>query len=37
MKLENDLGDKFKVDSSFSDLKLEPFAHSKDGSFNGKW
>ena len=36
--MENGLGDEFKVDSSFSDLKLEPFANSTDGSFgNGKW
>ena len=38
MQLGNDLGAKFEVDSSFSDLKLEPFANSTDGSFgNGKW
>ncbi|XP_073255400.1 lysosome-associated membrane glycoprotein 5-like [Porites lutea] len=38
MQLGNDLGAKFKVDSSFSDLKLEPFANSTDGSFvNGTY
>jgi len=35
--MENGLGDEFKVDSSFSHLKLEPFANSTNGSFNGKW
>lgn len=31
--MENGLGDEFKVDSSFSHLKLEPFANSTNGSF----
>ena len=38
IRMENDFGDEFKVDSSFSHLKLEPFANSTNGSFgNGKW